>query len=290
MTRVNATVRELWRYPVKSMLGEQLAEAPITARGIPGDRNFALIDTATGKICSAKRHDLWGELFKFRARMISPAAAEITFPDGTTRTTDDPEISQELSTVLGRDTKLDTKAPADARIEEIWPEDKGPSLYGPKINEHDGETIIEFPASFGVPGGFFDLSPIHIVTTNSIAELGRLDTQSTFDVRRFRPNVVVEVDDEAGFVENDWHVIRIGDVELGVDTVVPRCVMTTLAQDDLPRDPNVLRATAKHNMLETPFLGKLPCLGVYASPRANGTVKIGDAVEIERRIERSDSS
>jgi uncharacterized protein YcbX len=276
-------VVELWRYPVKSMLGEQLTEAPVTERGIPGDRNFALVDTETGKICSAKRHDLWGELFRFRARMASPTTAEITFPDGATRATDDPEISDALSNVLGRSARLDTKAPADARIEEIWPEAKGPNLYGPKIGEHDGEAVIDFPASFGVPGGFFDLSPIHVLTTNSISELGRLEPTSAIDVRRFRPNIVVAVDDEEGFVENDWDVIRIGDVELGVVTAVPRCVMTTLAQDELARDPNVLRGTAKHNMLETPLLGNLPCLGVYASPRTNGTVRVGDAVAVERK-------
>lgn len=276
---MDARVTELRRYPVKSMLGEHLDEAEITEHGIVGDRSFALIDEETGKVCSAKRWDLWGRLFEFRAALERPGLASITFPDGSKASSNDADIDARLSEVLGRPVTLASKAPEQATIEEIWPEEKGPDLYGPKTGEHGGEAVIDVPASLGVPGGFFDLAPIHVLTTSTLAELGRLEPKSEFDVRRFRPNIVIEADDD-GFVENDWKRVAIGDVRLNVFAPVPRCVMTTLAQDDLERDPGVLRAAARHNMIDALGLGTYPCVGVYAAVLTPGVVHVGDPVEV----------
>lgn len=274
---------QLWRYPVKSMLGEQLESAAVTEHGVIGDRSFALIDAETGKVCSAKRHDLWGGLFDFSARLVSesPRVAHIDFPDGTEATTADPDVSGRLSAALGRDVRLSATAPDDAKIEEIWPKVKGPRHYGPTVGEHDGETVIDVIASFAAPGDFFDFAAIHLLTTNTVAELRRLEPDSVFDVRRFRPNIVVEVPDASGFVENDWSTIRAGGIELNVLMPVPRCVMTTLAQSELPKDSGILRATARHNMIETGPLGEMPCAGVYASVASSGTIRVGDTVSGE---------
>jgi hypothetical protein len=114
MARPAGRIVELWRYPVKSMLGEQLDAADIGEHGISGDRSFALIDVETGKVCSAKRHDLWGGLFTFRASMSPPGPALVTFPDGTQRLTDDPRISEALSDVLGRPVRLSSTASSSA--------------------------------------------------------------------------------------------------------------------------------------------------------------------------------
>jgi uncharacterized protein len=276
-----AEVSELWRYPVKSMLGERLQEAPIGEHGVVGDRAFALIDEETGKVCSAKRYDLWGDLFGFHAKLASsdPLASEITFPDGSVKHTDDPDISASLTGHFGREVRLGTTAPDNARIEEIWPEVKGPNKYGPPAGQQDGEEVIDVYASFASPGDFFDFSAIHLMTTNTIAELQRLEPQTRFDVRRFRPNVLVEVPGATGFVENGWSKIRIGEVELDVLMPVPRCVMTTLGQEDLDRDPGVLKAAAKHNWIEAGALGEMPCAGLYCSVASGGTVRTGDAVE-----------
>ena len=276
-------VVELWRYPVKSMLGERLEAARVTEHGIIGDRSFALIDVETVKVCSAKRHDLWGDLFRFRARLVSeaPLVAHLTFPDGSEATTEDADISDRLSEVFGRPVRLSATAPKDAKIEEIWPEVKGPRRYGPTIGEQSGEPVIEVGASFAAPGDFFDFSAIHVLTTNTVGELNRLEPESVFDVRRFRPNIVVEVPDGQGFVENDWKSIRIDDLSLDVLMPVPRCVMTTLAQSELPKDPGILRATARHNMIEAGPLGELPCAGVYASVASGATIRTGDTVSAQ---------
>lgn len=262
------------------MLGEQLERADIGEHGVTGDRSFALVDVETGKVCSAKRYDLWGRLFEFRASLERPGLAQITFPDGSARSTDDPQISDAISDVLGRRVALSATAPPDAKLEEIWDESKGSRMYGPRVGEADGSPVIDVMASFALPGDFFDFSAIHLVTTNSLAELQRLEPDSAFDVRRFRPNIVIEVDDDTGFVENGWTSVRIGDVELTTLMPVPRCVMTTLPQDDLPKDSNVLRSAARHNMIEAGPLGPMPCVGLYLAVAAGGTIAAGDAIEL----------
>jgi uncharacterized protein len=277
---VTGAVTELWRYPVKSMLGERVDAVEISEHGATGDRAFALIDDQTGKVCSAKRHDLWGTLFDFRARLVSetPRVAHIEFPDGSEGTTNDADMSDRLSDVLGRKVTLSAMVPTDAKIEEIWDPAKGPRMYGPVTGEADGTPVIDVTASFAAPGDFFDFSAIHVLTTNTVAELNRLEPGSVFDVRRFRPNIVVDVPDAKGFVENDWSSIQIGDLELQVLMPVPRCVMTTLPQTELQRDRGVLRATARHNMIEAGPLGPMPCAGVYAAVTKNAPIRVGNTV------------
>jgi uncharacterized protein len=278
---VDARVVELWRYPVKSMLGERLDSAAIGTHGVEGDRSFALIDDQTGKICSAKRYDLWGDLFTFRASLVRPGLAKVVFPDGSEHATDEPDISARFSEILGRPVSLSATAPEGGVYEEVWDSSKGEQMYGPATGEeHAGEAIIDVTSSMASPGDFFDAAPIHFVTTNTIEEFRRREPDSTFDVRRYRPNLLIEVDDE-GFVENDWKVVRIGDIELRTLLPVPRCVMTTLPQDELPKDSNVLRSAAKHNMLDTKVIGTLPCAGIYAMVASGGTVNVGDTVTVE---------
>lgn len=277
---VTGTVTQLWRYPVKSMLGERLDEASIGEHGVAGDRAFALIDTETGKVCSAKRHDLYGKLFEFRAELVSedPLTARITFPDGSVATTSDPDVSDRLSKVFERPVTLSSTAPPNAKLEEIWDESKGPRMYGPRVDEHDGQTVIEMGTSFALPGDFFDFCAIHLLTTNTVDELKKLEPDVAFDVRRFRPNIVVEVPDDSGFVENGWSSVRVGDLELNTLMPVPRCVMTTLPQDELPKDTRVLRSAAKHNMIEAGPLGPMPCTGLYMAVGAGATIRVGDGV------------
>ncbi len=280
---MNARITELWRYPVKSMLGERLDATTIGAHGVQGDRSFALIDEATGKICSAKRYDLWGDLFSFRAALVEPGRARITFPDGTEHTTEEPGLADALSDVLGRRVSLSSIAPEGGVYEEVWDEVKGTQMYGPATGEkHAGEPVIDVASSLASPGDFFDAAAIHFLTTNTLAAFSELEPDTRFEARRFRPNLVISVADAEGFVENDWKVVKIGDVELRTLMPVPRCVMTTLPQEDLPKDSNVLRSAARHNMVDTKVLGDMPCAGIYAMVVGEGTVRVGDEVSVER--------
>jgi uncharacterized protein YcbX len=263
----------LWRYPVKSMMGEELNATEVTARGLVGDRRFAVVDTSTGKVAGAKNPRKWGNFFDYRAAYVEPpragssAVVRLTLPDGTIVMSDQPDLPQILSKALGRDVSF-AEAPHNgessaARAEEYWPDMDG-------LDHRDTVTDWELPA-----GTFFDLATVHLLTIATIDRLRELYPQGRFEVRRFRPNIVVATPPEAkGFVENDWvgHTIAIGDeVRLRVTDPCPRCVMTTLAQGDLPKDPGILRTAAQHNQAN---------VGVYAEVIAGGTIRRGDAVTL----------
>jgi len=246
------TTAELWRFPVKSMLGGKLSEAELTAGGIVGDRAYALVDAETGQVVSAKSVKLFPDLFGCRAAFVEAPRAEgepppvrISLPDGTSVTSDAPDSDAILSRCFGRDVHLAPAAPA--------PE-----------------------------GAFFDLFPISVLTASTLGHLNELRPGSRFDARRFRMNVIVDTHEE-GFVENGWLglAVEIGDaVRLRVAMPDPRCVMTTLAQEDLPRDTQILRTLTRHNRLEIAGSGRFPCAGVYAVVESPGTLRTGDPVVV----------
>jgi uncharacterized protein YcbX len=264
----------LWRYPVKSMMGEELNAVEVTERGLVGDRRFALVDPSTGKVAGAKNPRKWGNFFDFRAAYVEPPQKEselpnvrLTLPDGTVVTSDEPGLAQILSKALGREVAF-AKAKGDgestgATAEEYWPDLEG-------LDFRDTVTDFELPA-----GTFFDLAVVHLLTTATIDRLRELYPQGRFEVRRFRPNIVVATEpEEQGFVENDWidRTVAIGDdVRLRITGPCPRCVMTTLAQGDLPKDSGILRTAAQHNQAN---------VGVYADVVEGGAIQRGDPVTL----------
>jgi uncharacterized protein len=264
----------LWRYPVKSMMGEELNAAEVTERGLVGDRRFAVVDAATGKVAGAKNPRKWGNFFDYRAAYVEPPQAQsnlpavrVTLPDGTVVTNEQPDLPQVLSTALGREVAFaqaqDGEASSGATAEEYWPDMEG-------LDHRDTVTEWELP-----PGTFFDLAVVHVLTTATIDRLRSLYPEGRFEVRRFRPNIVVETGPDAhGFVENGWidRTVEIGDeVRLRVTGPCPRCVMITLPQGDLPDDSGILRTAAQHNEAN---------VGVYADVVAGGTIRRGDPVTI----------
>ncbi|SIO58761.1 hypothetical protein SAMN05444166_5801 [Singulisphaera sp. GP187] len=262
-------VREIRRYPVKSMLGEVLDSTKVTERGLLGDRIYALVDAETGKIASAKNPRRWPNLFDFRAEYPEPFAeagplalpsARITLPDGNSVTTDQPNVERRLSDAVGRPVRLARAGVEGATAEGYWP-------------DHDWlpnpDEVFEFPLP---AGAFFDDSMVHLLTTATLDRLQALAPESRFDVRRFRPNFVIEpTNGTDGFVEEDWigRTLTIGEAELRINGPCPRCIMTTLSQGDLPKDPRVLRTVVQGNHGNA---------GVYASVVRVGAVRLGDTV------------
>ena len=279
----DGAVFALWRYPIKSMLGEELDDALVTARGLRGDRAYALIDQASGKVASAKLPRLWGQLLACRAIVAAwpdpdgpRPAIRLTLPDGRAVTTTDDDIEATLSAALGRAVTLAATAPDGAETERYWPDVEGLPLR---------EAITSGAFGLGAPPGtFFDYAPVHLLTTATLDRFRALYPDGHFADRRFRPNLVVAPAPGAdGFVENGWvgRTLAIGaEVRLRVTDPAPRCVVTTLPQADLPRDIGILRTVAAHNRPPIPALGGalLPSAGVYATVERGGTIRRGDTV------------
>jgi MOSC domain-containing protein len=271
------------------MLGEEISSSEVTERGLAGDRAYGLIDVELGKLATAKRPRLWGRLFEFRAAFAgAPGENEpvvIALPDGSSVRSDDPEADRRVSAALGRELRFASEAPVGLIFDEDWLGDIKGEPYGPVVQGEPGETVMETMTALGAPPGtFFDFSPIHLVTTASLRELQGAHPDGRFDPARFRPNILIDTGQAAGFPENDWgdRTISVGDeVKLRGVIPVPRCVMTTLAQGELPRDSGVLRATAERNRVEVGALGVRPCLGLYADVIEGGMIRTGDPVVVD---------
>ena len=260
---VDWSVAELWRYPVKSMQGETLDAAEITASGLLGDRRFAVIDSATGQLANAKNPRKWPRFYSFRAAYTEPPragsalpAVQITTPAGASATTDETDLPRLLSKALGREVALSGPLPAATAEEYAIADDQAASLDLP-------------------PQTFFDSATLHLVTTASLDRLRSLHPAGRIEPRRFRPNIVVATGpDTSGFAENDWigRKIAIGEhVRLRVTMGTDRCNMPTLAQADLPKDSKILRTVARYNDM---------LVGVYAEVISGGPVRRGDSIAV----------
>jgi uncharacterized protein YcbX len=278
------SVEALFRYPVKSMLGETLDSTTVGERGCLGDRAFALVDQETAKVVSAKNPRRWGMLLECRATFVAePSVGDelppvrITLPDGAQIESDDPAVHDRLSSLVGRAVRLESEPAEGAVIEVLTPVVEG-------LPDDQAGSVHDSIVAVVAPGTFFDAAPLHVVTSATLDRLRELAPATNFSPGRFRPNVVVAVEDDdlQGFVEDAWvsHIVTFGAVEASVFLSAPRCVMTTLAQADLPRDPKVLQTVAHNNRFAIPGLGPSSCVGVYAIVTAAGTTKLGDPVEV----------
>ena len=258
------SVVSLWRYPVKSMMGEELNACEVTERGLVGDRAYGLIDNEDGKAATAKNPRKWPHLFAFRSSFAEPAgvqlsgvakqsasgtripAVQIILPDGTTVTSDQDDLNQILSNALNRGVTFRAAQPG---------------------------AIAEFTLPEGT---FFDGAMIHLLTTATLDRLRESYPQGQFEARRFRPNIVVQLAfGEKEFAENAWvgHTLSIGNsVRLNITRPCGRCVMTTLPQGHLPKDPGILRTVAQEND---------GYVGVYAAVVRGGAIRCGDSIRME---------
>jgi uncharacterized protein len=265
------SVVSLWRYPVKSMMGEGLNASCVTDRGLLGDRAYALVDEATGKVASAKNPRKWGKLFDFRASFVEPPKigesmppVRIVLPDGRSTSSDQPKVDACLSQALDARIRLVAASLEKPSYEEYWPD-----IEGRANRERVTDELMP-------PQTFFDAATVHVLTTATLDRLRQLYPEGRFEARRFRPNIVVEpFPAMKDFVENGWvgRTLHIGDeVRLKITRPCTRCVMTTLAQGDLPQDLGILRTAARFNNV---------IVGVYASVEQGGNLKRGDSVWVE---------
>jgi uncharacterized protein YcbX len=271
-------VKELFRYPVKSMLGERLSEVEIGQKGVIGDRAWALREI-NGRIVTGKK---WANMLGFRASYegrpepAQLAPVKITLPDGSSVHADDSNASDVISNYLQRPVKLERARPDEHSRAEIDPATVFGDVGVADVNPDFTEATL--PDTFGLPPGtFFDSAMIHIVATGTLEHLRSLiGADARLDPRRFRPNIVVETDPRlAGFIEDEWlgATLEAGEVKIVALQQALRCVMTTHQQSELVRDLRILRAAAQHHKAK---------VGVFASIGAPGKVRVGDPVCIAR--------
>ena len=275
-------VRELWRYPVKSMGGESIASCDLGTLGIPGDRGWALRDEDAGEVRGAKKLPA---LLRCAARYRSEPTgddvppADIVLPDGAATATDDPDVDRKLSALVARRVTLHPRRPPENRdhYRRGLPDDPDMEtelrqIFGRTPDEPLPDLSVLPPELFeftSPPGTYFDVAPIHLLTTASLAALGPADR---FDRRRFRPNVLVETDPATtGLVEAGWggRTIGIGAAALRGEIPTMRCVMVTLPQPGLGKDPSVLRTIVRDAGQN---------LGLYAAVSTTGRIAVGDPV------------
>jgi uncharacterized protein YcbX len=250
------------------MMGEELNAAAITTRGLAGDRAYSLVDLETNKLINAKHPQKWPKMFGYHARFVSPPVSPedippvyITLPNGDIIESTAGDAEQQLSAALGKRVSLARPDGSDKGFEGFVPTVEG-------VSDHDFVFDKTSPT-----GTFFDIGLIHILTTSTLDALKQVAPQSRIESRRFRPNLVINTEGAEPFVENSWvgRTLRIGEVVLEVKQRTQRCVMTTLAQGDLPKDLSILKAIYQNNG---------GSIGVYAEPVTTGTVRVDDRVEL----------
>lgn len=280
-------VSELWRYPVKSMVGETVESVELNELGIVGDRTWATRDLERGAIRGAKKI---GGLMQLSARDLGDGHVEITLADGSTVRTSDADVHERVSSAIGHQVHLEPLHSADdldhyrrgapdtddvmAELRAIFGRDEDEPL--PDFSVFP-PIIAEFESP---PGTYYDVFPLMVMTTAALAALERALPDSNVDIRRFRPSFVVDTGDDGagastpGHPEFDWTGRRatLGTATIEFGEKCPRCVMVTREIDrSIPPDRTILRHIVRD-------LGQ--DLGVYATIVHPGTVSAGDAITL----------
>lgn len=287
------TVTELWRFPVKSMGGCRVDRVAVDVRGVHGDRLWAVRDVGKGVTASARRIPaLLGCTARYLAEPDAQAgpgrvpAVVVTFPDGRELTSDDPEIHAALSELAGREMRLTALPPVgDTSVHRMRVSDSLDNYRPEQVRKDfglsDGEPLPDtsvFPTKDIVtlarystpPGTFVDLAPLHLLSAASLRHL----TGGPLDVRRFRPNVLIDIaDDDRPFPESDWvgGELGIGTARLRVTIPTIRCVVPTRPQPGLELDKTITRALAARTDR---------FLGVYIDVLNPGVLSVGDELRV----------
>jgi uncharacterized protein len=263
-------ITTLWRYPVKSMLGERLDDARVDAGGLALDRGLAVVDSATGLVATAKHPRLWRELLTHSAA-VRDGRVLITSPAGWTLDARAADVGEKLSERLGRSVRVCAERPEGATVERPDPSDvldQGVDAVVPAATLQIGQ---------GTPGEtFVDYAPVHLITSATLEAVGAEQV-------RYRPNLVLRTPPGTpAFVENDWvgREVVVGEVVLRIALPTPRCSVPTLVHGTLPRAPHAVRTLMTANRVDVPGFGVLPCAGCYAEVVRGGTVRVGDEATV----------
>lgn len=290
MTQTGRVV-SIWRYPVKSMAGERIPAATLGPLGLHGDRTWAVRDIESDATTSAKRLPplMWCTA-RYAAEPPSDAgpgrAPEVIigFPDGREVSSSDPSVHQTLSAYLDRDVELRALPPvsdkdsyraamatkADLRtIFGLAPDDPLPDLSMFPVRK-----LAEISKYATPVGTYVDAYPVHLMTQQSLNAMAAHAPDSSFDVRRFRPTILVDWTGDGEQPEMAWcgGILHAGTARLAPQIPTVRCVMPSHSQPGLDRDPAVTRTVAAHARR---------CLGVYGTVAAAGRIAEGDEMRLD---------
>ncbi len=258
-------VARVMRYPVKSMQGEELAAGEIGSAGLVGDRSWGVLDAESGRVLSAKTQP---ELLSARA-VLGGDVPIVTIPTGEPFAADDEGANERLTGWLDREVRIEPAGVGGNAYEMSF--DIDGELAPGGAAEDRFEVDME-------PGRFHDLSPLHLISTASLAHAWVLHSDGNWSADRFRPTLLLETipaEGGNGFVENDWlgRRLRIGGLVVEVTMSMIRCVMTVREQaaHGLDQDPGIFSTLSEHNDSN---------LGVAADVVEDGTVVPGDPVTL----------
>jgi len=277
------TLKQIWRYPVKSTRGETVDSTGITSTGIAGDRGWAIRDDSVGEIRGGRNLP---NLLHCSSRYLEEPitnplpAPMITMPDGTEILSDDPDTSRLMSELVGKPVSIWPQVSQynlDHYRRIPMTEEELIEIFG----REPGEPIPEFSSFPKVveefvspPGTYFDATEIQVLTTSTLAYMKQKNPNADWSVLRFRPNMVIDTGDEPTLIESTWQgkLIKIGDVEMECFGPTPRCAMTMHPQqEDIEKDPSVLRTIVKEGNQN---------LGAYFHVTNPGIIIQGASVEL----------
>lgn len=256
------TISELWRYPVKSLQGNRVDTLELTPAGVEGDRRWGIVPADAPKVLSAKRVP---ELLD-----ATTDGDTIVLPNGTRIGVDDPGVHDVLSAWLGRPVRLRRSEDSDGLAYDM--------TFDPP---NDDAEVFAIPVPTGT---FLDLAPVHLVTTATLRGARAARPDLDWDVRRFRPNLVVAIDADP-CIEDTWagRELHVGDVVLRITQPTVRCAMPLRAQPAPAGDPTAT-ALAHQPGLHDALTELNPTfpnhLGVYADVLTGGTVGVGETVVV----------
>ena len=275
----HSVVSGVFRYPVKSMLGEALDQTVLGEAGVPGDRHWAIRDEQRGGIRGGKKLP---QLMKFGA-VSGAGAPTITSPDGKTKSASDDDINEWLSAKLEHPVSLWPLVPK----EQLEHYRRGPpddedfeaelrAVFGRLPHEPipDLTPFIEVLEYESLPGTYFDAFPLMVMSNQSLETMKKNNPGSEFDIRRFRPNLLIDcVGEDHPFPEQQWvgKQLLIGEVVLDIAHTCPRCSMVTQPLEELSQDAGIMRALVEQAEGN---------LGVYARVIQSGTVNVEDSARV----------
>ena len=286
MSRVG-TVKELWRYPVKSMVGESIPAVGLTRAGLVGDRQWAVRDESRGEITVVRKNP---RLLQCAARFVdTPSPGNIppviiTLPDGRECSSSDPECATVLSEFLRKPASLWPLQPASNWRHYRLAEPSGARDIKRQFGMSTLPDFSSIPLSLASqlsffatpPGRYHDVFPLHLLSTNALAAMAGIEPAGEFIVQRFRPNIVIaSARAEPVFDDFEWigGYLYAGNCVIECVSRTVRCSAPAQPQyGGVTKDGKVVRALDRHTGRH---------LGINATVKVAGTLAVGDEVHWE---------